>query len=800
MSDYFSEDELIKKTGIVKSSWDFVILKELIDNALDAIEPLSHKKISIDYTMLDKRLNIFDNGSGISIDTIKKIYDFSMYVSRNRHFVTPSRGKQGNGLKTIISICYILGYKLYWHTFDRIIVEMAIDTSKIESGLFPCEMIEHGETDHRGIEIIGYNGYGINQLQSVIKRYAQCNRDVNFTLSSGQYILDKVLATANPIDRSKDISIAFYDYHTFLRLIQDTQDGETTYKSFLGDIFGTRIKNQSIIKSKIKDINFNGTEFQEDFMNLKSYQKNKQYTLLKNHMMGLKYSFNTEMMIQNKQNASVCNSYVPCIVEFDVVKTDIRSEKGYLANCDCYINNTITYNNAESIVFDGDFYSLGWKKCPYAGDLSRLLMNYNDYQFTFHFISPYFLFRDAGKTEIDITCIIGDFIKALSKALGKEKRIFDAKIEKPTDTRTLMRNSLDEAFMLASTNGKYAITARQIWYKMRELSGIKETNSTYRDFTQEILTDWINEHPQYESKVNFSDRGNFYIGKEQNGLGTANVRHFIDNIDSKSNSFQCYGGISSDVFIEDEFNIEYKYDKVLYIEKTGFDAIFKAENIGEKYHMVIVSGQGFSTRAAKTLLYTLQKRGLKLYCMHDLDISGVQICETLRVPNDKFQYPIEIEDLGIGIDDVKKYDIKPEEVDKKSSDTDKLANMADEYRKFFDGGKYYRRVELNACTTEQILEILEHKLSTINNLPKINLADTLDIDHSSLREAAFLRLIEKKYKEQLKEIYIPCDLSEYEGKYTVENAKKAIPEIKDRLITEYEKEIERKLNILQHTA
>ena len=108
MSDYFSEDELIKKTGIVKSSWDFVILKELIDNALDAIEPLSHKKISIDYTMLDKRLNIFDNGSGISIDTIKKIYDFSMYVSRNRHFVTPSRGKQGNGLKTIISICYIL--------------------------------------------------------------------------------------------------------------------------------------------------------------------------------------------------------------------------------------------------------------------------------------------------------------------------------------------------------------------------------------------------------------------------------------------------------------------------------------------------------------------------------------------------------------------------------------------------------------------------------------------------------------------------------------------------------------------
>ena len=60
-----------------------------------------------------------------------------------------------------------------------------------------------------------------------------------------------------------------------------------------------------------------------------------------------------------------------------------------------------------------------------------------------------------------------------------------------------------------------------------------------------------------------------------------------------------------------------------------------------------------------------------------MDISDVQICETLRVPNDKFQYPIEIEDLGICIDDVEKYNIKPEEVDKKTNDADKLITMSD---------------------------------------------------------------------------------------------------------------------------
>ena len=38
--NYFTEDGLIKNTGISKEYWDFVIFKELVDNALDAIEPV----------------------------------------------------------------------------------------------------------------------------------------------------------------------------------------------------------------------------------------------------------------------------------------------------------------------------------------------------------------------------------------------------------------------------------------------------------------------------------------------------------------------------------------------------------------------------------------------------------------------------------------------------------------------------------------------------------------------------------------------------------------------------------------
>lgn len=789
--NYFTEDGLIKNTGISKEYWDFVIFKELVDNALDAIEPMKEKHVSINLDTKEKKLQIFDNGNGISIDTINDIYDFSYFVSKNRDYVTPSRGKQGNGLKTIISICYLMGYRLLWHTSEGNMVENIIDDSDIQDGKVTFQTRQHGDTLWRGIEIIGYENRKVPVWESNIQKYSMCNKDVDFHYTYNR--LQKVFhATAEAVDRSGNTSISFYDSRTFRDYILKTQDGNMTYKKFL-KMFGSRVSDASSIKGKIKDIDFGSKEFLEDFFMLQSLQNSKKYTILKSHMIGLKYSVNTEILIQGGRNVNEARTYVPCIIEFDVEKVDLKNDKRYYADCTCFINNTISYSDSWSIVFDEGFYDLGMRVCHASKNLTGLLENYNDYKFMFHFISPYFVFKDAGKTEIDISSVVVDLVKEMKKALAKEKKRYDSSIEKPIQNTDLLRPYMDEAFNLASTNGKYAITARQMWYKIREISGAPD--EAYTAFTQTVLTEWINNHPEYEDKINFANRGVFYIGDKQDGLGTANVRNFINNIGKAPNTFNCYGGVSDNVYIDDNFNVEYKYDKVLYIEKTGFDDIFKVEKIGEKYHMIIVSGQGFATRAAKTILYALQNKGLKLYCMHDLDISGVNIFKSFQTTNDKFEHPIDIEDLGITIEDVYRYNIQPEQVEKGKSDRDKLLSMSDEYRSFFDGITHYNRVELNAFTTEQILEIMDRKLSTVNNLPKINLVNTFDVDHEALRDVAFMRVMSRKYKDRLSDIYVPCDLSSYEGRYTVDVAKKAIPEIKDELILRYEHEIEKKLNI-----
>ena len=790
--DYFTEDGLIKQIGLTKEYWNKVIIKEIVDNALDAIEPMNNKEVHI--IQSGSSLGIYDNGNGLNCEIIKSIYDFNFYVSQNRTYVTASRGKQGNGLKTVISICFLKKYRLLWHTSEGTILEGIIDAEKAKNGEVCVDFKQTGNTEKRGIEICGYDLHQPAYYKNYVYYYTVCNPDVTFHLN---YLGTEFhnSATAECVDKSQNISIAYYDYDTFRQFIMKTQDGNSTYKKFLEEYFGTRIKNKSGIKSKIKDIDFNSREFINDFLMLKEDQQTKKYTLLKKQLIGLENVLNTSIEMEDSNSLiSKSDMVIPCIVEFSVKKDTFKGDTDRKeADIECYINNSITYNNSWSIGFDGGWYKIG-NKTVYARDLDDLLKDMPNFSFVFHIISPYLKFTDAGKTRIDITGFFNELLDKLNKAIAKENRLFSSD-NKRSNNRAVMRDYVTDAFNLASDNGRYAITARQIWYKMREISGIEEKKHTYADFTQEILTEWIDNNLEYEDKVNFSDRGNFYVDGSQNGLGTANVRNFINTIGTSQNIFKCYGGISSNIHIEPDFDLIYKYDKVLYIEKTGFDAIFKAEKVGEKYNMIIVSGQGFSTRAAKTLLYKFQQMGLKLYCLHDLDISGIYILDSFGTPNKKFKECITMENLGVTLEDVEKYHIEPEKVDIKKEDKKKLKNLSYEYRRFFDAGTFYRRVELNAFSTAQVLEILENKLSAVNNLPAINLEETLNVDHKAIRETAFMRIMAEKYREQLDKVYVPIDLSAYKGKYTVDMAKEEIPDIEERLIEKYEREIVQKLNI-----
>lgn len=105
---YFaSEKELVAQTGHRRDAWPLVILKELVDNAIDACEEAGVAP-SITVTADADGISVADNGPGLPAETIDSILDFSVRVSSREAYVSPTRGAQGNALKTIVAMPFVL--------------------------------------------------------------------------------------------------------------------------------------------------------------------------------------------------------------------------------------------------------------------------------------------------------------------------------------------------------------------------------------------------------------------------------------------------------------------------------------------------------------------------------------------------------------------------------------------------------------------------------------------------------------------------------------------------------------------
>jgi DNA topoisomerase VI subunit B len=107
LMEFCTRKELQNQTGHSFYDWPLVVLKELMDNALDACEEAEIAPV-ISITVKPGSIIIRDNGAGIETDTIKSILDYTVRVSSREAYVSPTRGAQGNALKTILAMGYVL--------------------------------------------------------------------------------------------------------------------------------------------------------------------------------------------------------------------------------------------------------------------------------------------------------------------------------------------------------------------------------------------------------------------------------------------------------------------------------------------------------------------------------------------------------------------------------------------------------------------------------------------------------------------------------------------------------------------
>lgn len=84
-------------------------MKELVDNALDAAETAGQQTPEVVVTDGADGVTVTDNGNGFAPEVVAGTLDFSGKVSDKLRYRTPTRGAQGNALKTVLGFAYNAG-------------------------------------------------------------------------------------------------------------------------------------------------------------------------------------------------------------------------------------------------------------------------------------------------------------------------------------------------------------------------------------------------------------------------------------------------------------------------------------------------------------------------------------------------------------------------------------------------------------------------------------------------------------------------------------------------------------------
>jgi hypothetical protein len=114
LMEFCNEKELVAQTGHEAHKWPQVVVKELVDNGIDACEerntaPVIKVTITTGKPGKPTRIVIEDNGPGIPHETISGIIDYNIRISSREAYISPTRGRQGNALKSLLPMAYVLG-------------------------------------------------------------------------------------------------------------------------------------------------------------------------------------------------------------------------------------------------------------------------------------------------------------------------------------------------------------------------------------------------------------------------------------------------------------------------------------------------------------------------------------------------------------------------------------------------------------------------------------------------------------------------------------------------------------------
>ena len=323
---------------------------------------------------------------------------------------------------------------------------------------------------------------------------------------------------------------------------------------------------------------------------------------------------------------------------------------------------------------------------------------------------------------------------------------------------------MKDAYFAASDNGELPAKPRQIMYAARpdilRRTGEATLSGTY--FSQTLLIDYMEEHDCWGWDIIWDARGHFAEPHTNRRipLGTLEVRQYLGERPSfdppePELAFPTAGP-------------ENRYRNVLFIEKEGFHPILQAARLQERFDIAIMSTKGMSVTASRMLLDRLTPNVDNIFVLHDFDISGFSICGTLGTNSRRYFFENDppIIDLGLRLTDVSRMSLQSEPVSVNPREWPARAITLRRHGATPEEIEFLRttRVELNAMTSRQLVDLIEAKL-TENGVTKLIPNEAVVEQHArrileaqSIEQA--IAKISREIAEQARTAELPADLRE----------------------------------------
>jgi hypothetical protein len=747
LAEFCTQRELEKQTGHSAKDWPVYIVKELIDNALDAAEEAGLAP-RIEIEISSDSFTVKDNGPGITADTVERLLDLSSRTSARARYVSPTRGAQGQALSTIL----VMPYALAPESGSAVIIESHGLTHRIAvriNKLTGEPQLTHEATDgsvKSGTRISVEWSDSASTLRESTDReflplalaYVLANPHVALSLQvhDDSWTFEAIDPSWSKWRACDPTSPHWYTPETFERLIaafiqKDQQAGRRRpLRDFLGQfdgLSGTTRRSKVLAAANLNRATLDGLLRDGDLGEpsvaalLQAIQT--ETAPVKPARLGI-------IGKTNLRDRLVGDGFkYACIAGVDRQELPYVIEGAFVWNKELdgrrlYVGANFAASPALSINLGG------WET---ASDvLGQRHVSWEEPIIVFlHITHPRLNFTDLGKTQLslpsEIACELRKVIEKITaewhKQRQREERDARAAPRRQDalerSRRTTIKDSVYAhlADVYPETAGEVGARSRQLFYALRPLvladTGQDTLEQDYIVYT--LIPEFIAENPELCAAwtVFYDDRGHLiepHTG-EIIGLGTRNVRDY----------WQGWGRPVASGFEVSPPTVATcgpigRYSAILFCEKEGFTELFQAVRLPERFDLALASTKGTSVTAARELFEMAGRYDIPIFALHDFDYNGFEIATTLCRDTRRYQFehPPRVIDIGLRLTDVERLGLESEPVAFGNRSLEALRDNLElngateaEIAYLIDGKQ---RVELNAVRTPQLLELIETAL------------------------------------------------------------------------------------------